>query len=286
MRARGDSRYPFLALSIAGILNVVLNILFVAVLHLHVAGVAMATDISTLFSAFLVVYRLKKDTAEFRLSLKNIRIHYPILIQLLKTGIPAAIQGAVFCFSNIFVQAAVNRFGSDAIAGSTIAMNFEYFAYYVITAFGQTATTFTSQNYAANHKKRCKQIFLLCIAFSCLFSLVIIIPILVFPDNFSQLFSEKQSVIEYARIRIMGILLFEAICSFYEIPAGVLRGMGHPFLPAIATIIGTCAFRILWIYTVFINYPSLNILYSAFPISWILTIFLIVCSFLIVRRQN
>lgn len=284
LRARGDSRYPFIALTATGIVNVLLNILFVAVFHLSVAGVAIATDLSTLLSALMVVYRLKKDTTEFHLSLKNIHIHWDFLLQLLKIGIPSAIQGAVFCFANIFVQASVNSFGSNVIAGNTIAMNFEYFAYYVITAFGQTATTFTSQNYAANQKKRCIRILKICIIFSVFCSLLIIIPVIAFPEVFAKIFSDNYSVTENAVLRIRSIFFFEAICSFYEIPAGVLRGIGHSLLPAVATVIGTCAFRILWICTIFDKYHSLTILYKAFPISWILTIMLIGCSFIIIRH--
>lgn len=282
LRARGDSRYPFIALTLAGIINVTLNILFVALFHLSVIGVALATVISTIVSAAMVIYRLMTDNTEFHLSLKGLHIQFDILLQLLKVGIPAAIQGAVFCFANIFVQSCVNEFGADAIAGSTIAMNFEYFAYYVITAFGQTATTFSSQNYAAKQIQRCKQILGLCMLFSFITSVIIILPILLFPDKFSSIFTNNTLVIENARIRIMHILLFEIICSFYEIPAGILRGIGHPVLPAIATVVGTCIFRVLWIFTIFRRYHSLRILYMAFPISWILTIILIGCSFVII----
>lgn len=279
LRARGDSRYPFAALTVAGIANVLLNLLFVAVFHLGVAGVAAATDLSAFLSAGMILWRLKTDRTEFHLTFRDMRIHCGFLLQLLRIGIPSAIQGAVFCFANIFVQAAVNSFGADVIAGSTIAMNFEYFVYYVITAFGQTATTFASQNYAAGQKKRCRRVLRLCTIFSVLCSLLLIMPIVAFPDFFSYLFSGKQSVTDSAVVRIMAILSFEAICSFYEVPAGILRGMGHSLLPAAATVIGTCVFRILWIGIVFQECHSLTVLYRAFPISWILTIMLTVGCF-------
>lgn len=283
LRARGDSRYPFIALTIAGILNVFLNIFFVILFRLGVMGVAIATDLSTMLSAGMILYRLKKEHTIFHLSFRKLHINTQDLSLILKIGIPSAIQGAVFCFANIFVQASVNSFGPMAIAGSTIAMNFEYFAYYVITAFGQTATTFTSQNYAANQKKRCQQILWLCITFSTLCSLIIIVPILLFRNQFSGLFSTEQSVIEQAGIRILCILLFEPICSLYEIPAGVLRGAGRSLLPAIFTVVGTCAFRIIWICTIFRVNPSLKTLYMAFPISWVLTITFFVFSFVILK---
>ena len=199
---------------------------------------------------------------------------------VLKVGIPSAIQGAVFCFANIFVQASVNGFGSSAIAGSTIAMNFEYFTYYVITAFGQTATTFTSQNHSAGQDHRCRKILRICMIFSVLSSLVLIEPFVIFRNFFAEIFSADQIVIQNACLRILCILFFEPLCNLYEIPAGVLRGTEHSLYPAVATISGTCCFRIAWICTVFRHYHPLNIPYYAFPISWVLTILLIAIGFI------
>lgn len=282
LRARGDSRYPFVALMLSGAANVFLNLLFVVVFHLNVEGVAIATDLSTLLSALLVLYRLRKDPM-FRLSMGHSRIHWDYGKEILKMGIPSAIQGAVFCFANIFVQAAVNGFGATAIAGSTIAMNFEYFAYYGITAFGQTTTTFTSQNFAAGQISRCRKILGICLASSILCSLFMIVPVIVWQPAFSGLFSADQAVIQSAGVRIMCILFYEPICSLYEIPSGTFRAAGHPVCPAVAAITGTCIFRILWICTIFQKYHTLKMLYHAFPISWGLTIGLIILSFFVVR---
>lgn len=201
------------------------------------------------------------------------------LSRILKTGIPSAIQGAVFCFANIFVQASVNSFGAVSTACSTIAMNFEYLAYYVITSFGQTATTFTSQNFAAGQKKRCRHILGLCLASSVLFSLIIIVPIVIFREAFSGLFSTDPAVIANSCTRILYILFFEPVCCLYEIPSGVLRGTGHPSLPAAATVLGTCAFRIIWIFTVFRKIHTLKILFLAFPLSRAVTILLVFLCF-------
>ena len=196
------------------------------------------------------------------------------------TGIPSALQGAVFCFANIFVQASVNSFGETVIAGSTIAMNFEYFTYYVITAFGQTATTFTGQNYAAGQKERCRKILWICLLLSTVCSSIPIFTITLFRNFFSGLFTPDAAVIESASVRILCILLFEPICNLYEIPAGVLRGSGHALYPAVSTMIGTCAFRIIWICTVFQAFSTLPILYHAFPLSWATTILLVNSGFL------
>ncbi len=282
LRARGDSRYPFLVLLISGIANVGLNLLFVIAFRMGVAGVAIATDLSTLLSALVILHRLTKD-AMFHLSFRRPGFSLSIARNILKTGIPSAVQGAVFCFANLFVQASVNRFGETAIAGSTIAMNFEYFTYYIITAFGQTATTFTSQNYAAGQLDRCRRILRRCLSLSTVCSSIPIFMIVLFRGFFSSLFTPETAVLESASLRILCILLFEPLCNFFEIPAGVLRGSGHALYPAVSTTLGTCVFRILWICTVFQVAPTLPMLYHAFPLSWAVTIGLVSLGFLILR---
>lgn len=244
LRARGDSRYPFFVLALSGEANVVLNLFFVIVFRMGVAGVAVATDISNMLSALIVLHRLTKESRAYAGSSKP-QPRLRDMWEILKTGVPSAVQGAVFCFANIFVQASVNGFGEVAIAGSTVAMNFEYFTYYVITAFGQTATTFTGQNHAAGQNERCRKILRLCLLLSTVCSSVPIFTIVLFRDFFSGLLTPDAAVIESAGVRIMCILLFEPICSLYEIPAGAMRGSVHALYPALGTMIGTCAFSIV-----------------------------------------
>lgn len=275
LRAYGNSRYPFIALTLSGIVNVFLNLIFVVFFQFGVFGVAAATAISTMFSAILVMRRLIKEISTVPFSLKKCNMQLKIIVTILKIGIPSAVQGAVFCFANIFVQACVNGFGSYAIADSTIAMNFEYFTYYVITAFGQTATTFTSQNHSAGQYQRCKKILWVCLICSIVSSMILIEPLVIFRNFFAGFFSTDQVVIQQACLRIMCILFFEPLCNLYEIPAGVLRGSGHSLYPAVATILGTCCFRILWMCTIFQKYHELHVLYYAFPLSWVLTILLV-----------
>ena len=283
LRARGDSRAPFLALMFSGAANVGLNLFFVVALHMGVAGVAIATDISAALSALLVLRRFKKDEL-FRLTFRKPQFSTKIAGSILKPGVPSAVQGAVFCFADLFVQASVNRFGETAIAGSTIAMNFEYFTYYIITAFSQTATTFTSQNYAAGQRDRCRRILWLCLGLSTVCSTIPIVTIVLFRDFFSSLFTQEAAVIESAAVRILCILLFEPLCNLYEIPAGALRGSGHAIYPAVSTILGICAFRIVWICTVFRTHPTLPMLYHAFPLSWAATILLVNLGSLLILR--
>lgn len=283
LRAKGDSRHPFFILALSGVLNVLLNLLFVLVFHAGVAGVAIATDISTAFSALLVLVRLYRDPA-FHFSLRlPFKASWGYVRKILRTGVPSAVQGAVVCFANIFVQTSINTFGPTAVAGSTIAMNFEYFAYYGITAFGQTATTFISQNYSAGQRDRCRKILCLCLLFSALCSAVLIYPIVLFRGFFAGLFSPEAPVVESASVRILCILLFEPLYNLCEIPAGALRGAGHATLSAVATMVGICLFRIVWIFTVFHANPSLPVLFYAFPLSWGVTILLVWLGFFVVR---
>ena len=177
----------------SGAANVGLNLFFVVALHMGVAGVAISTDISAALSALLVLRRFKKDEL-FRLTFRKPQFSTKIAGNILKTGVPSAVQGAVFCFANISVQASVNRFGETAIAGSTIAMNFEYFTYYIITAFSQTATTFTSQNYAAGQRDRCWHVLWLCLGLSTVCSAVPIFTIVRFRGAFSALFTQEAAV--------------------------------------------------------------------------------------------
>lgn len=286
LRANGDSRRPFVALTLSGILNIILNLFFVVICRLGVAGVAAATSISTAFSAALVLFWLYKEHGEFHLSIRGLRLQGECVRSVLMIGIPAAVQGAVFCFANIFVQASVNSFGAIAAAGSTIAMNFEYFGYYMITAFGQAATTFTSQNFAAGERRRCLRIMWCCLLFSAIFSAVITVPLTVWREASSAFFTSEVQVIRAACLRIILILTFEPVCGFYEVPAGVMRGMGHSTLPAVLTVVGTCLLRIVWIFTIFAHFHTQETLFVVFPISWVVTIILTAVGFLFVWRKE
>lgn len=288
LRANGDSRRPFVILILSGAANLLLNLFFVIVCKMGVTGVAAATDIATLISAVMVAVLLMREKGEFRFDIRRMGLNGGYVAELLKIGIPAALQGAVFCFANIFVQAAVNSFGAAATAGSAIAMNFEYFGYYMITAFGQAATTFTSQNYAAGNNDRCRKVLVLCIIDSIIFSAIVIVPLVVFRSGACVLFSSDANVIEEACLRIMTILVLECVCGIYEVQAGYLRGMGYSSAPAVTTIIGTCLVRIGWIETVFRVHHVRRVLFAVFPLSWVITSVLMwgVMIFALVRKGN
>ncbi len=275
LRSRGDSRRPFLILLASGALNLGLNLLFVIVFRLDVAGVALATGLSNAFSAAAVLWLLAREPEPFRLRLHITALSGSSLPAILQIGIPAALQGAVFCLANIFVQSAVNRFGASTTAGSAIAANFEYFGYYMITAFGQAATTFTSQNHAAGNQARCRAILLRCLAEAVLFSAAVTVPLTLFRTQAAGLFSSDPAVVQASCLRILLILSLEPICSLYEIPAGYLRGLGFSALPAALMVLGICFVRILWVILVFPQVQTLTCLYSVFPLSWGITTLLL-----------
>lgn len=269
LRSRGDSKRPLAALMASGVVNVLLNLFFVIVCGMNVVGVALATVISTALSAVIVTFWLMQEPGEFRLTLRM--FDRKCFVEIVRIGVPAALQGAVFCFANIFVQASVNRFGADAAAGAAVAMTFEYFAYYAITSLGQAATTFISQNYAANRLDRCIRTLRICLVMSFVACASMTVPLTIFCRQASALFTSVPAEIEMSCTRIMLILLFEPICTFYEIPAAAMRGLGHSALPAVETIIGTCLFRIVWVFTVFEHFGTLQSLYIVFPITWVVT---------------
>ncbi len=278
LRAYGDSRRPLMAMVFSGIINVMMNLFLVIVLGMGVAGVALATDLSSLFSAVLVVRWVKeliKDSSK-EAFLKFQKSDAEVI---LKIGLPAAVQGAVFCFANIFVQSAVNSFGTDAAAGAAAAMNFEYLTYYAITAFGQTAVTFTGQNYSAGNRQRCRKIGIWCVVLSAVCCGCMTVPLCIFRYQAAGIFSSDPAVIEAAAVRMITILLYEPLCAVYESLSGVLRGMGHSLMPAVLTILGTCVLRIAWIQTVFRWFGTPGSLYTAFPVSWVVTSLAVVTAY-------
>lgn len=271
MRARGDSRRPLYALIISGVINVVLNIVFVAGFGWGVAGVAIATLISNVASAAVVLHYLMTEEEPFRLSFHKMHMRPDILKQIIAIGAPAGVQGMVFSISNVVIQSGINSFGAASIAGNTAAQNFEYICYFIVNGFAQAATTFTSQNYAAGLPDRCRESN----RWSAIFGLGITLAVsLVFFAGrhvFILFFTEDPEVIDYAMIRFRYICIFEFMTGTYEISGGCLRGMGRSLLPAVITILGSCVFRLVWVATVFQMHHTMEVLLIEYLISWIIT---------------
>ncbi len=285
LRAKGDTKRPLYALLLSGAVNVVLNLFFVIVCHMSVAGVALATDISTAISALMVMRCLQTEDEPFRFRWKKLSLRRDYCSRVFAIGLPAGVQGAVFCFSNVFIQAAINSFGSNAVAGAAAALNFEYFSYYMIQAFAQAATTFISQNWAAGERGRCRKIFWLTMVMGAVFGGFISVPLVLFRETAIQLYSTDPEVIRYACVRIMAVLIAEPLCVIFEVPAAALRGMGRSMMPAVETILGTVVFRLIWVGTIFRHWRSFRVLFLVYPVSWIVTGGILLVSYWWVLRR-
>lgn len=285
LRAKGDTKRPLYALLLSGAVNVVLNLFFVVACHMSVAGVALATDISTAISALIVMRCLQTEDEPFRFRWRKLSLRRDYCSRVFAIGLPAGVQGAVFCFSNVFIQAAINSFGSNAVAGAAAALNFEYFSYYMIQAFAQAATTFISQNWAADERGRCRRIFWLTMVMGAVFGGFISVPLVLFRGTAIRLYSMDPEVIRYACERIMAVLVAEPLCAIFEVPAAALRGMGRSMMPAVETILGTVVFRLVWVGTVFRHWRSFRVLFLVYPVSWIVTGGILLVSYWWVLRR-
>ena len=271
LRSIGDTKRPLCYMIFSGILNVILNLLFVIVFHLGVAGVAIATSVSNLASATLVLRTLMHEEGPLQLRIGSIRLHKRYAVRVLQIGVPSGIQDAVFSVSNIFVQAGINSFGAQAIAGAAAGLNFEYFTYDICMAFAQAAVTFYSQNLGAGDRVRCTRVFRLTLVQSILFTQLLALPFTIWARQLAGLYTTDPVAIDYAVQRMYHVMSIEGLCSLFDVPSGVLRSLGHSISPSVITIMGTVVFRILWIMTVFRMVPTYTMLLDVYPVSWVLT---------------
>lgn len=271
LRSFGDSRRPMYYLILSGSVNVILNLFLVICFHLGVAGVAIATVISNILSSALVIIYLHRRQDEFQFRIKNMKIETNALKKVLAIGIPAGIQGAIFSVSNVFIQSGINSFGENAIAGSSLALNFEYFTYDIASAFAQAAVTFTSQNYGAGNLKRCKKVFWLCLLFGFGFTEILAVIFMIWDDFFVGIYTTSSAVALYGLVRMHHVCSLEGLTATYEVESAALRGMGKSLEPSIITILGTVVFRLIWMVTVFKWIPTYGMLMNVYVASWIFT---------------
>ena len=282
LRSVGDTSRPLYCLVISGIVNVLLNLFFVIVCNMSVAGVGIATVIADGISAGLVMmFLIRNEDESIRVNPKKLSFKKEHLIMILKIGAPAGIQGMVFSISNVFIQTAINGFGSQAVE-----LNFEYITFYIVSAFSQAAVTFTSQNYGALQFDRCKKVFRLCMLFSCIFTGCVSVIFMLGSGFFITFFTTDPTVIKYAIIRMAIVMLLELMTGSYEISGGALRGIGHSLLPAILTIFGSVVFRIIWLFTVFKAYHTYDMLLMVYPVSWLITGTSVLIAYFIIRKRE
>ena len=287
LRAVGDTRRPLYYLTISGVINVVLNLLFVIVFHMSVAGVALATVISEVISAVLVLRCLLKNEGMIHLEWKMLRIHKDKVIRILRIGLPASVQGIVFALSNVIIQSSVNSFGAVTVAGNSAAANIEGFVYVAMNAFYQTSISFVSQNYGAGKSERLNRI-VLCAQLSVLaVGLLLGNLAVVFGRPLLSLYTSNDVVIEAGMRRLSVISRTYALCGMMDVMVGALRGLGHAILPMIVSMIGACGLRLLWIFTFFQmeEFHSVFSLYMTYPVSWILTGGTHMICYLLIRKR-
>ncbi len=282
LRAVGDTRRPLFYLTIAGIVNVVLNLIFVINFSMGVAGVALATSISQVISATLVVICLIRSKGAYRLNLKSLRIVPHKFIQMLKIGLPAGAQGAIFSISNVLIQSSVNSFGAIAMAGNSAAGNLEGFVYTAMNSLHQTAISFVSQNYGARKYKRIGTIALQCLGIVTVVGLVMGNGVYFAGKILLSFYSPEQEVISFGLTRLLLICCPYFLCGIMDTLVGCLRGLDRSVLPMLVSLTGACLFRIVWIYTVFAMDRRLEVLYVSYPISWIITGFVHFICFIVI----
>lgn len=285
LRSVGDTKRPFYSLVAAGILNTVLNIILVAAFDMGVAGVAIATVAGFALNAGLIVYWLMAEEEPLRLRPRQLHIHRAEIRKMLQIGIPAGLQGMVFSISNIFIVAAINTYGSAAIAGSAAALNFELYCYFIMVAFCQAAVAFISQNYGAGKFDRCRRAYIYCMIMSVVSVGVANIVIALNGEWFISLFSTQPDVIHYGVLRLEYVLAFQFAASSYEISGSALRGLGYSMTPTLLVIFGTCVIRLIWVYYVTTQSPDYTMLLSIYPISWVITGILVVTAYMVISRR-
>lgn len=286
LRAAGDTKSPLIFLSVAGILNVVLNLVFVTAFHMNVAGVALATAISQTVSAVLVIIALMRRTDTCKLVLKELKIHKPTLLKIMRIGIPASVQSSMFSISNVIIQSSINSFGAIVVSGNAAAANIEGFVFTAMNAFHQTALNFTGQNVGAGNYKRVKKVLFLCLACVTVVGLVTGISVYVFGKPLLSIYiTDSDAAINAGLIRLSYIGVIYFLCGMQDTTGGALRGMGASLSPMIISVMGACVFRIGWIYTVFQKFHTTSTLYISYSISWVLIFIALIIAYSIIYKK-
>ncbi len=272
-RTAGETNKPFIYLVISGATNVALNLLFVAAFKMGVAGVAIATVVSQVLSSALILITLMKNKGLFSFSLKKIDFSWRLFGKMVAIGLPAGLQSCAFSLSNTFLQSGVNTFGKDAMAGSTAISTVEGLMWVTLTSFNNTTTTFVSQNLGAGKLDRAKKSFKYSLIMTGALGIVVGLSAYFLADPIISIFIKDNPVaFDFARERMSVTFPLYFLAGIMGVLPGAIRGLGSSLPPSLITIIGTCGIRIIWVYTVFKEFPSLYVLYLVHPITWVLTI--------------
>ncbi len=287
LRAVGDTKRPLYYLMLSGVVNVVLNLIFVIKLDMDVAGVALATVISQFISAFLIIRCLIKETGGIHLDLRCLGIDRGNLVKILQVGLPAGFQGILFALSNVVIQSSVNGFGETVVAGNSAAANIEGFVYVAMNALHQAAISFTSQNMGAGRYDRINKILATALLYVFLVGVGLSALVIWLGEPLVGLYTNSPAVVEAGVVRLKYIVSLYFLCGIMDVMVGSLRGMGYAIMPMIVSLIGVCGLRLVWIATVFQmpQFHSIEMIYLTYPVSWFLTFMTHVICFVVVRRR-
>lgn len=285
LRATGDSKRPLYILTFSGVVNVVLNLIFVIFFKMNVAGVALATIISQLVSAVFVLYILINANSVIRLSLRKMRFYKAELLDIIRIGVPMGIQGSLFSLSNVIIQSSINSFGAAAIAGNTASSNIDSVIHICCNSVSQSATTFTSQNYGARQIKRIRRIYFNCVGLTVVIAAICCAFLLTFGTQVLGIFSTDPAVVDMGLVRMRLFAITYVFNSILDVTTGQMRGLGKSVAPMLVTMAGVCGLRIIWVYTVFRAFRSMQVLYLSYPVSWAVTGAVLLVMYIITFRK-
>ena len=285
LSASGDTKRPLYYLSFAGVLNVLLNLFFVIVCKMGVAGVAVASILSQYLSAVLILRVLFKSSAAFGLQLKELRITPDKAGRILKIGIPSAFQYALFAIANLFVQTGVNSFDHVMVEGNSAAANADPLVYDMMAAFYTACSSFIAQNYGAKKSDRILKSYLICLLYSFVVGLVLGVGLYLLRYPFLSLFTSDTTVVDAGIRRLSIMALSYSVSAFMDCTIAASRGLGKSIVPTIVVIMGSCVFRIVWIYTIFAHFRTIQSLYLLYVFSWMITAIAEIIYFIIVYRK-
>lgn len=271
LRSHGDTGTPLIALLAASVLNIILDLGFVHLLSMGVDGVAWGTVLSYLVAAFMLIRALRREEGVLRLDVRLLRMRRHHTKRIFVIGLPAAVQGMVFCFANLVIQAALNSLGAEVMAASAAAFTIEINMYCVIAAFQQACTTFVSQNYGAGNLPRCREVTRWSLRLNIVAMLVLGALILFFMRSLLRIFNADPAVVEIGVIRIVYVVVPEIFAVFIDIFSGSMRGYGYSLMPAVVTLVCICGVRLSWVWLVFPHHPTFETLMIIYPISWAVT---------------
>ena len=285
LRAKGDTRRPLLYLTIAGIVNVLLNILLVVAADMDVAGVAVATIVSQYISAILVVITLIREKGVLHLDLRKLRFYREELKHVLRIGLPSGILSSFFSVANIIIQSEINGFGEVVVAGNSTGVSIEGFIYISMNAVAGTAGTFAGQNFGAGKYKRIKRVMLDCCLIEAAVGILIGGLFLLLRYRLASVYTPKEEVVQVAADRMTVILPFYFVCGVVEVLVGCMRGMNYSVLPTAASFLSVCVYRIVWVFTLFRARPTTYALWMSYPISWIINFFIDLVMIVLIYRR-